>query len=1074
MKIRMLTVLIVLSLGWMILAVEGFSATKKSKDVNWSRPISELAPAPETGVLPGAPYKYSTGGIKYNLFCTDIMSQAGTIIQHDQIGDSWWDCQQNQSMGRMISVTKGGHRHFSWMYSDHPGASGSRYVDANCKDSLGSYLGPRHADGGDTRAGYSNQTHLHDGTSVIVYHRTLGTPIWYSALTMDDGICTGSFSRHWDIPDYFWEGWFKAGWPKAEVLYDSTEGRDYIHIVMSDFSAKSPNAPMKAVYERCYLGLNDTLICESYVDGSTRTYKIAKNVTGPGSFAPIGVFDTTCSANAMVTVSPVSQRVCIAYLRPAGGMNCGDYMTDACYIESMNNGDDWTTGNPWPPPEYNITNFGTTGNERALSDLSACYDFQDSLHIVYMTAGFDPANPGTYDPHVARLYHWSKKTGISMISSAIWGGTTPSGYYSANIVKMSVSAQDPIYHPGGDSVFLYSIWTQFDSADNAANGFTNGELYGSSSFDGGSSWCRALNLTNTRTPGCAPGSCLSESWSSLAANMYDGDLHIQYICDRDAGTPITDASQWTDNPVMYLCLHPPLCAGGCEITYRIEPASWYEPPLKVTPGGSRDLILKLFNVGTGNCTYSVISDDPCIQAYPPSDTLAPGDSATMTIVVSGAGVTFIDGNVFIIINGVGKIWILPVQAIVANDYYECPKDPATHDSLDNGVLAMYMNVNSQERIWDVSAVASADTFSTFFQGGTIVATTRLGDTLVGRYMGSNDQHNGAQDIFYRKTDLLSTDNFWCVYTQGVFMHNFEPPMDIKWYWWQLNKEIIFFKSTAPDALKHTVINFVTVERKDPPTWWPEHPTFTAYDNTYIGMAMDIDCPYDTILDESGRNRAGYDATNNIAWQSGFGVAGDHPQYNHYYAGMALAQGRQAGESTVPYSTHNVKNNQYLYPTSPWGWIDQELYNLAADPTIGYVQDGPPSPDSVVDRSQIVTARKISAGTNANARASFTIIEAIAPSATKGLADLQAIIAEAQAWVATRPLILCGDVNNSGSCELGDVVYLISYLYKNGPPPPEPLLRADCNNNCQVELGDVVCMISTLYKNGPLPLCCGVW
>jgi len=490
--------------------------------------------------------------------------------------------------------------------------------------------------------------------------------------------------------------------------------------------------------------------------------------------------------------------------------------------------------------------------------------------------------------------------------------------------------------------------------------------------------------------------------------------------------------------------------------------------------------LRVYNFGYGYCIYSVTSDNLCIQVNVPPTVLYPRDSASVNVTISGAGAcnnSFIDGNVIINTYGdsSGKTDFVHVQAIVANDYYECPKDPATHDSLDNGVLAMYMNVNSQERIWDVSALASADTFATFFQGGTMVATTRLGDTLVGRYMGGNDQHNGARDIMHKVDE--ATRDYWVLYTTRTFMHNFEPPMDIKWYWWEMSQEIVFFKSTAPEALKPMVIKFVTVERKDPPSWWPSPPTFTSYDDTYIGVAMDIDCPWDTLGSESARNRAGYDYTNNIAWQRGFGrvdIPGGNPQYSNYYAGMAIVFGRQPGETTVPYSTYNVKNNQYLYPQKGWGWKEQELYNLASDPTIGYVQDGPPSPDSAVDRSQIFTARKINAGSDPNARASFTIIEAIAPSATKGLADLQAIIAEAQAWVAAQPLILCGDCNNSGQVELGDVVCMISFLYKNGSLSVGPPLRIDCNNSCEVELGDVVYLISYLYKNGPVPLCCGVW
>ena len=65
--------------------------------------------------------------------------------------------------------------------------------------------------------------------------------------------------------------------------------------------------------------------------------------------------------------------------------------------------------------------------------------------------------------------------------------------------------------------------------------------------------------------------------------------------------------------------------------------------------------------------------------------------------------------------------------------------------------------------------------------------------------------------------------------------------------------------------------------------------------------------------------------------------------------------------------------------------------------------------------------------------------------------------------------LRGDANGSGLIELGDVVYLITYLYKNGPAP-NPLLAGDANCSGEVELGDVVYLITYLYKAGPPPSC----
>ena len=65
--------------------------------------------------------------------------------------------------------------------------------------------------------------------------------------------------------------------------------------------------------------------------------------------------------------------------------------------------------------------------------------------------------------------------------------------------------------------------------------------------------------------------------------------------------------------------------------------------------------------------------------------------------------------------------------------------------------------------------------------------------------------------------------------------------------------------------------------------------------------------------------------------------------------------------------------------------------------------------------------------------------------------------------------ITGDVNADSVTNLGDVVYLITYLYKSGPAPV-PLLSGDANCSGEVELGDVVYLISYLYKGGPAPSC----
>jgi hypothetical protein len=66
---------------------------------------------------------------------------------------------------------------------------------------------------------------------------------------------------------------------------------------------------------------------------------------------------------------------------------------------------------------------------------------------------------------------------------------------------------------------------------------------------------------------------------------------------------------------------------------------------------------------------------------------------------------------------------------------------------------------------------------------------------------------------------------------------------------------------------------------------------------------------------------------------------------------------------------------------------------------------------------------------------------------------------------------CGDANGDGTVNVGDPVYLVTYLYKGGPEPPAPIERADANNDCLVDVADVVYLVAYLFQSGPDPECC---
>ncbi len=61
----------------------------------------------------------------------------------------------------------------------------------------------------------------------------------------------------------------------------------------------------------------------------------------------------------------------------------------------------------------------------------------------------------------------------------------------------------------------------------------------------------------------------------------------------------------------------------------------------------------------------------------------------------------------------------------------------------------------------------------------------------------------------------------------------------------------------------------------------------------------------------------------------------------------------------------------------------------------------------------------------------------------------------------------GDANGDGQIDVGDVVFLINYLFLGGSAP-QPLSAGDVNGDCVVDIGDVVYLINYLFLEGSIP------
>ena len=61
----------------------------------------------------------------------------------------------------------------------------------------------------------------------------------------------------------------------------------------------------------------------------------------------------------------------------------------------------------------------------------------------------------------------------------------------------------------------------------------------------------------------------------------------------------------------------------------------------------------------------------------------------------------------------------------------------------------------------------------------------------------------------------------------------------------------------------------------------------------------------------------------------------------------------------------------------------------------------------------------------------------------------------------------GDANGDGTIDIGDVVYIINYLFRSGSTP-NPLWTADANSDGVVDIGDAVYLINYLFRGGTPP------
>jgi hypothetical protein len=463
----------------------------------------KVGPRPEN--LPFFSGEEKLGDAFYEPSMPQVITSPGILV-----GMTQYDYQTSGSTGSRCVVDSDGGIHITWMNGiSYPNERGVFY---NYKDSNGNWLGPTPVSQVNG-AGYCQIAVTDADQAAIAYHSSQNPSIEnYVTLAIDQFQGFGIF-QYFDPPDFLT---IRCYWP-----YLSIDQNGYIHIVSAE---NPPDA------------------------GDFHALSYSNSVDAGTTWTPIVVVDTLETLSQNVVSSPVSDKSAIVYNHPQNYDT--QWENDVYYIESQD-GLTWD----WRFGKVNVTGYGAPDSLYAYADLDAIYDYNDNLHIIWNAQWV----VGTSVYYKTFLLHYDRDSGVinevhATIDSWITGCLP--GIWNRPVCKMSLARC-----PGADG--LAAVYTAFDTSDCSAGGYANGEIYMQYSPNGGGSWENPINLTNTPTPGCVPGNCESDHWSS-AADIIHGGIHIMYVEDKDAGGIPQTEGQITDNIIRYLNVEGPWCPTGID------------------------------------------------------------------------------------------------------------------------------------------------------------------------------------------------------------------------------------------------------------------------------------------------------------------------------------------------------------------------------------------------------------------------------------------------------------------------------------------------------------------------------
>ncbi len=1077
-----------------LLATSVFGATERVK------PFHERVSIPARfAPVYGFPSEVAAATSDVDKGDTPMALGAKTISNPDTLGFTTYGYQQNCSMGRQVEHRGTAFIHFDWMWqTDDDITNTNRSIYYQAYDAVDCGTVFEFAAGGVDasligRAGYVDlDVDANQNLGIPVGHESDGQV--YSPNAYWDFVATGEpfalFAP--DAPaDKF--GWYiNAGtgvgtsnesiWPK--VAYQI--GTDLVlHMVASESGGAA---------------------------GDPSTIGYWRRVGGYGTESPTAVWsdqhviDTTMSLNHTIAAEYTGDKVAIVWAAPVNYLQNtaqefgNQYENDVWYAIASDQGAAWAStptngGNPSIANGVetalygggNITQYNQLSDYKAYCDISALFTEDNNLHIVWGCRQWTDTT--ALFLRSGAIFHWSEdNTTIRTIVTANWdtGGSCFGHAWGTDVAKMTISE----CINGANAGNLYVLFTQFGSLANpcgdvdSENQVLNGYLYLTASDDGGVNWDRAQRVTNTpETPtGCIPeditdtsiiGTCNSEYWGSMArysrteacAGEHVGQevLDIVYINDKAPGGCVqTESGVWTINPVI-----------------------WWTTPC-------RDVVYEPlwsdnFGFGLGSCFGgSMIWMDP------------DGDT-TLTFTATNPGLlvnnwtltpTYTDGSGWMSVASTGGFALAPGGTSVdINITFTAPAG-AANPSTWIGALELRQDAIGMDRDIPVCIVVADPRIA---PTSAILATTCKRIKVWNNGELVNNEGDAALDyIDDCDTNNANTTSNIYLYDGGPIVTRIDgtdtlrfTPYSEDW----LSKDgmapltpitvdssgsdysFATAKFATADTLVGMIVEYYVPKGASDCEFVIEKLKFfattTPLTGVYVGEFLDWDVPSDTGSD----NGSDFDLGRKLIYQYGAeyddsGEAGCGQNSDDRFAGIAVVGDLK--------NAMTFDNATYVYSSGPYDndapLPNGVMYNLMSGEEGFSKYSTAVAESTYTDLSTLVTF----GGYDLALSDTIEVCKILATSKT-GLGDLQAAIDAGIAFIETHEICetdccdLAGDANNDGALNIGDAVYLITHIFKSGPPPP-CINEGDGNGDCALNVGDAVYLITHIFKSGPPPVC----